>query len=153
MANQYRETTAQFSLNTTPPFGLLSAPNHRQSSSFKDWFNPDETYVGWTLHSDTLTHTHTHAHKTLSAILQQRLKPNERGRDKGDVSSFEMASAWLDMKRVGECLGEQKAGAMWEKGIGGSRAAVVGGRPLIKRIILRCTELPRSCPLGPDWLQ
>lgn len=24
-----------------------------------------------------------------------------------------------------------------------------GGRPLIKRIILRCTVLQRSCPLGP----
>lgn len=62
--------------------------------------------------SQTLWRMHTLTHKPLSAKLQQRLKPNERGRDKGDVSSFEMARAWLDMKRVGECLGEQKAGAM-----------------------------------------
>ena len=73
-------------------------------------------------------HPHTHTHRTLSAILQQRLKPHERGRDKGDVSSFQMARAWLDMKRVGECLGEQKAGSMREKGRGGCRAAVVGGQ-------------------------
>lgn len=70
---------------------------------------------------------HAHTHETLSAILQSRLKPHERGKDKGDVSSFEMARAWLDMKRVGECLGEQKAGAMREKGRGRSRAAVVEG--------------------------
>lgn len=155
MANQYRESTAEFSLNATSPFGLLSAPNHRQSSSFKGWFNPDEPAAGWTPHADRHPDTHARAlpHKTLSAILQKRLKPHERGRDKGDVSSFEMARAWLDMKRVGECLGEQKAGAMWEKGRGGSRVEMVGGRPLIKRIILRCTLLQRSCPLGPDWLQ
>lgn len=101
-------------------------------------------------HTQVRAQTHTH-----TAILRQRLKAHERGRDKGDVSSFQMARAWLDMKRVGECLGEQKAGAMWEKGRSGSRAAVVvgGGSPLIKRIILRCTVLQRSCPLGPDWLQ
>ena len=76
----------------------------------------------------THNQTHMHTHKTLCAILQWRLKPHERGKDKGDVSSFEMARAWLDMKRVGECLGEQKAGAMREKGRGRSRAAVVGGQ-------------------------
>lgn len=48
--------------------------------------------------------------------------------DKGDVSSFQIARAWLDTERAGEWLGEQKAAAVREKGrSGGGSGGDCGG--------------------------
>lgn len=52
-------------------------------------------------------------------------------------------SAWVNKRLVPL---EKRAVA----GTGWAAAVAAGGKPLIKRIILRCTVQPRSCPVGLD---